>query len=87
MAAVMNCDLHLTEKLAVYKREVDKLGIKTIAPCVNSSLATFTVREGAVVYGLGALKNVGVEAMKLIVEALVLENPLPPCSISPAGWI
>ena len=69
MAAVMNCDLHLTEKLAVYKREVDKLGIKTIAPCVNSSLATFTVREGAVVYGLGALKNVGVEAMKLIVEA------------------
>ncbi|MES2666576.1 MAG: DNA polymerase III subunit alpha [Pseudomonadota bacterium] len=69
MAAVMNCDLHLTEKLAVYKREVDKLGIRTIAPCVNSSLATFTVRDGAVVYGLGALKNVGVDAMKLIVEA------------------
>ena len=69
MAGVMNCDLHLTEKLAVYKREVDKLGLKTIAPCVNSSLATFTVREGAVVYGLGALKNVGVEAMKLIVGA------------------
>jgi DNA polymerase-3 subunit alpha len=69
MAAVMNCDIHLTDKLAVYKREVDKLGIATIAPCVNASLATFTVREGAIVYGLGALKNVGVEAMRLITEA------------------
>jgi len=69
MAAVMNCDIHLTDKLAVYKREVDKLGLRTVAPCVNASLATFTVREGAVVYGLGALKNVGVEAMQLIVTA------------------
>ncbi len=69
MAAVMNCDLHLTDKLAVYKREVDKLGLKTIAPCVNASLATFTVRENALVYGLGALKNVGVDAMQLIVTA------------------
>jgi len=67
MAGVMNCDLHLTDKLAVYKREVDKLGITTVAPCVNASLATFTVREGTLIYALGALKNVGVEAMKLIV--------------------
>ena len=69
MAGVMNCDMHLTDKLAVYKREIGKLGIKTIAPCVNASLATFTVREGAVVYALGALKGVGVEAMGLIVSA------------------
>ncbi len=69
MAAVMNCDIHLTDKLAIYKREVDKMGIRTVAPCVNRSAATFTVKEGAVVYALGALKNVGVEAMKLIVEA------------------
>ncbi len=69
MAGVMNCDIHLTDKLAIYKREVDKLGIKTIAPCVNASLATFTAREGAIVYALGALKNVGVEAMRMIVAA------------------
>jgi DNA polymerase III subunit alpha len=69
MAAVMNCDIHLTDKLAVYKREVDKLGLKTVAPCVNASLATFTVRDNALVYGLGALKNVGVDAMQLIVQA------------------
>jgi DNA polymerase III subunit alpha len=69
MAAVMNCDIHLTDKLAVYKREIDKLGLKTVAPCVNASLATFSVKDGAVVYALGALKGVGVEAMRGIVEA------------------
>jgi DNA polymerase-3 subunit alpha len=68
MAAVMNCDIHLTDKLAVYKREVDKLGIKTVAPSVNASLATFTVKDGQVVYALGALKNVGVDAMQMIVR-------------------
>ncbi|RRH75853.1 DNA polymerase III subunit alpha [Falsigemmobacter faecalis] len=69
MAAVMNCDIHLTDKLSVYKREVDRMGIPVVPPCINRSDATFTVNEGQVVYALGALKNVGVEAMKLIVAA------------------
>jgi len=69
MAGVMNCDIHLTDKLNVYKREVDRLGIAVVPPCVNRSEATFTVRDGALVYALGALKNVGVEAMKMIVAA------------------
>jgi DNA polymerase III subunit alpha len=69
MAAVMNCDIHLTDKLNVYKREVDRMGIAVVPPCVNRSGATFTVDKGRVVYALGALKNVGVEAMRLIVAA------------------
>ncbi len=70
MAGVMNCDLHLTDKLAVYAEEVRRgLEIEIIPPCVNRSGATFGVSEGRVVYGLGALKNVGVEAMKLITGA------------------
>ncbi len=70
MAGVMNCDIHLTDKLAVYAEEVRRgLDIEIVPPCVNRSQATFTVDAGRVVYGLGALKNVGVEAMKLITEA------------------
>ncbi|OYX21527.1 MAG: DNA polymerase III subunit alpha [Rhodobacterales bacterium 32-66-9] len=80
MAAVMNCDIHLTDKLAVYKREVDKLGLATMAPCVNASLASFTVRDGAIVYGLGALKNVGLDAMQLIVQARRIAHPPSPAS-------
>ena len=70
MAGVMNCDIHLTDKLGVYAEEVRRgLDIEIVPPCVNRSAATFTVTDGKVVYALGALKNVGVEAMKLITEA------------------
>ncbi|MCL6285946.1 DNA polymerase III subunit alpha [Ruegeria sp. 2012CJ41-6] len=69
MAGVMNCDIHLTDKLAVYFEEVRKgLGLPYVPPCVNRSQATFDVADGELVYALGALKNVGVEAMTLVVE-------------------
>ncbi len=70
MAGVMNCDIHLTDKLAVYFEEVRKgLGLRYIPPCVNRSEPSFDVVDGALVYALGALKNVGVEAMRLITAA------------------
>lgn len=75
MAGVMNCDIHLTDKLAVYSDEVRKtkerggLGLEIVPPCVNRSRAAFSVADGKVVYGLGGLKNVGSEAMKLITSA------------------
>ena len=75
MAGVMNCDIHLTDKLAVYFEEVRKrLELPWVPPCVNRSDATFKVVDGALVYALGALKNVGVEAMKLITEARTVEG-------------
>ncbi len=68
MAGVMNCDIHLTDKLAIYAEEVRRgLDIEIVPPCVNRSEAAFSVSDGRVVYGLGALKNVGLEAMGLIV--------------------
>ncbi|KAA9010425.1 DNA polymerase III subunit alpha [Histidinibacterium aquaticum] len=70
MAGVMNCDIHLTDKLGVYFQEVKKgLGLPWEPPCVNRSDAVFDVQEGKLIYALGALKNVGTDAMRLIVEA------------------
>ncbi|AXI47815.1 DNA polymerase III subunit alpha [Sulfitobacter sp. SK012] len=75
MSGVMNCDLHLTDKLGVYFEEVRKrLELPWVPPCVNRSDATFKVIDGALIYALGALKNVGVEAMKLITEGRKLEG-------------
>ncbi|MEM6590147.1 MAG: DNA polymerase III subunit alpha [Pseudomonadota bacterium] len=69
MAGVMNCDIHLTDKLAVYFEEVKhQLSLPYVAPCVNRSDAVFSVHAGALHYALGALKNVGVEAMRLITD-------------------
>ena len=70
MAGVMNCDIHLTEKLAIYAEEVRRgLDIEVVPPCVNRSEEMFSVSTGRLVYGLGALKNVGIEAMRLITRA------------------
>ncbi|MCF2906523.1 DNA polymerase III subunit alpha [Octadecabacter sp. CECT 8868] len=78
MAGVMNCDIHLTDKLAVYFQEVKKgLELPWSPPCVNTSLATFDVQDGTLVYGLGALKNVGVDAMGLIVEGRTADGGKP----------
>ncbi|WP_226628123.1 DNA polymerase III subunit alpha [Alloyangia pacifica] len=69
MAGVMNCDIHLTDKLAVYFDET-KNGLKLpyVPPCINRSQASFDVVDGELVYALGALKNVGLDAMRLVVE-------------------
>ncbi len=69
MAAVMNLDIHLTDKLNGYVQECRRSGIEVAPPCVNRSRAKFTVEEGRILYALGGLKNVGLEAMRLIVEA------------------
>jgi DNA polymerase-3 subunit alpha len=70
MAGVMNCDIHLTDKLATYFEEVKKgLGLPYVPPCVNRSEATFNVVRGELVYALGALKNVGLDVMRLVADA------------------
>ena len=70
MAGVMNCDIHLTDKLSLYAEDVRRnLRIEIVPPCVNRSAARFTTDGDRIVYALGALKNVGVEAMRLIEEA------------------
>jgi len=69
MAGVMNCDIHLTDKLSQYVDEVRKgLKLPFISPCVNRSLPKFSVMENSLIYGLAGLKNVGLEAMDLLVK-------------------
>ena len=75
MASVMNCDLHLTDKLAVYFEEVKRLEIEMIPPCVNRCEALFSVKDGKIAYALGGLKNVGAEAMRLITDARAEGGP------------
>ena len=42
---------------------------------MNRSIATFDVVNGALVYALGALKNVGLDAMRLVVEGQAASKP------------
>jgi len=67
LAASMSLDIHNTDKLAAFFQEAKRLGIEVRAPDVNSSSADFDICEGALVYALGALKGVGLEAMNHVV--------------------
>jgi DNA polymerase-3 subunit alpha len=75
MAAVMNLDLHNTDKLNGYVQECRRIGVVVEKPDVNRSQARFTVEEGRIPYALGALRNVGVEAMRLIETARAEGGP------------
>jgi len=76
MAASMTLDMHNTDKLSIFKQELDRLKIRLLPPDVNASDAVFSVEtvdlDGvptrAIRYALGALKGVGVEAMNALVR-------------------
>jgi len=71
-AASMSLDLSNTDKLAVFYQDARKFEVPVLAPDVNRSSADFDVtwenEKGAVLYALGAIRNVGLEAMKHLVE-------------------
>ena len=67
MAAVMSLDIANAEKLALFYQESKRIDVEVLPPCVNRSMADFDVADGKVLYALGALKNVGLEAMKHVV--------------------
>src|SRR3546814_4182732 len=68
MAASMTLDLGNTDKLNVFRQELDRLGVRLMIPDINRSDAVFSVErlEGgkAIRYALGAVKGVGLDAMK-----------------------
>ncbi|MGZ3347279.1 MAG: DNA polymerase III subunit alpha, partial [Caulobacteraceae bacterium] len=66
-AASMSLDISNTDKLAVFYQDAKRFGVPVRAPDVNRSDADFEVEEGEVLYALGAIRNVGLEAMKHLV--------------------
>jgi DNA polymerase-3 subunit alpha len=64
MAASMSLDLSNTDKLAVFYQDAKRFGVPVRPPDVNRSGADFEVEDGEVLYALGAVRNVGLEAMR-----------------------
>lgn len=59
MAALMTSVLGSAEKIAGYISECKELGIATLPPDINHSDDHFTVENGSIRFGLGAVKNIG----------------------------
>ena len=78
IAATMSYDMNNTDKLGIFRQELDRLGHRLLPPDVNTSEPDFIVEalaektedgapERAIRYALGAVKGVGRAAMTALV--------------------
>ena len=68
-AATMSLDIANTDKLAVFYQDARRFGVAIRPPDINRSMADFDVENGEILYALGAIRNVGFEAMLSVVQA------------------
>lgn len=68
MCAFLSSIIDNQDKVVFYLQECQKLGIKILPPDINESFENFTVLQEGIRFGLGAIKNVGHNAVKNIVE-------------------
>jgi len=68
IASTMSTELTNTSKLREFVEELKRLNIEIVRPSINKSFAEFKAIDGKLFYGLGAIKNVGFEAVSNIVK-------------------
>ena len=77
MTALMTTERHNIEKLGFLIAEARRSGLEVLRPCINHSDVEFIIEHAsagdpggrAIRIGLGAIKNVGDEIMRLVVDA------------------
>ncbi|HJN25694.1 MAG TPA: DNA polymerase III subunit alpha, partial [Rhodospirillales bacterium] len=80
LAASMTLDINNTDKLNLFRQELNRLGVSVLGPDVNASAADFRVEtdndgQAGVRYALAAVKNVGDAAMRLLVDERIQNGP------------
>ncbi len=68
LAATLTCDMESTEKVVKFIHETKQMGIPVRPPCVNNSRLEFTVEDGGIRFGLGAIKGLGKGAIESMIE-------------------
>lgn len=68
MAALISSIMGSSGTVSMYIRECKRLGIEILPPDVNESMAKFTVSGGKIRFGLAAVKNVGTNVIKEIID-------------------
>ncbi|MDO5037455.1 MAG: DNA polymerase III subunit alpha [Tissierellia bacterium] len=69
MAAQISSHMGNARKVALYIAECRRMGIEVLPPHINKSQMKFTVEEGAIRFGLKALRSVGVNFIEGIERA------------------
>ena len=75
MAAAMTNEMGDTKKLAIVLEEARRLSIPVLPPSVNRSQAHFTVEDGKIRLGLGAIKGAGLSAIQSLLDTREKHGP------------
>ncbi|MGB4067065.1 MAG: DNA polymerase III subunit alpha [Nitrospira sp.] len=75
MASLMTTDMGNQDKLVGYFTECRDLDIKVLGPDVNASQTHFAVHDGAIRFGLAAIKNVGEGAVESVLDVRTQTGP------------
>ena len=68
MASMLNSFLGNLDKVPEYIDECKRLGIEILKPDINMSNTKFTVEDGKIRFGLGSIKNVGIQPVENIIK-------------------
>ena len=68
IAASMSNELSNTDKLSEFFEELKRLKLKVQRPCINECFAEFCSKRKYFILCLGAIKNVGFEAISQVVK-------------------
>ena len=80
LAASMSLEINSVDRLELFRRELERLGIPLLPPDINASRATFAVERQAdgtkaIRYALGAIRNVGAQAMAALADERAANGP------------
>lgn len=74
-AASMTLDIHNTDKLNIFRQDMNHLKINLLPPDINLSQPDFSVEGTSIRYALSALKGVGEAAMEEVIQERVSNGP------------
>ncbi|MCX7774046.1 MAG: DNA polymerase III subunit alpha [Clostridia bacterium] len=75
MAALINSFMGSLGKVSQYVLECRKMGIKVLSPDINESESSFSVKNGAIRFGLFAIKHVGGSIVHALIEERHAHGP------------
>ena len=68
MAATMTTEMSKSDRVTQLIDEVKRLGLRINPPNVNKPSSEFEVRDGEIIFGMGAVKHVGAKAIEEIAD-------------------